>query len=134
MVEFALMLPLLALIILVIVDLGWVLRETQILENAAREGARYSAQPLNKIGSTLPNVTVAQIKQVVIDYCAQENITVAASDITINQSFQMPVAGYTMTGSEVIITYQRQFLLPGTGLLPSSQMTLVGRAVIRNLY
>ncbi len=134
MVEFALMLPLLALIVVVIVDLGWVLRETQILENAAREGARYSAIDINQVGAIHPNATIAQIKQVVINYCAQENITVAAGDITVDQNFQMPVGGFNVTGSEVTITYQRQFLLPGTGLLPSGQMTLVGRAVIRNLY
>jgi Flp pilus assembly protein TadG len=134
MVEFALILPLLALIILVIVDLGWILRETQILENAAREGARFSAQPLNQVGSTQPTATIARIQQVVINYCSQENLTVSATDITVNQSFQFPIGGYNATGSDVTITYQRQFLLPGTGFLPSGQMTLVGRAVIRNLY
>jgi len=134
MVEFALMLPLLALIILVIVDLGWVLRETQILENAAREGARFSAQPANKVDTTQPNASIARVQQFVINYCNQENLTVAASNITVNQNFQISVGGYNFPASEVTITYQRQFLLPGTGLLPSSQMTLVGRAVIRNLY
>lgn len=134
LVEFALILPLLVLIMLVIVDLGWVLRETQILENAAREGARFSAIDVNEVGPQHPAATIARVKQVVIDYCSQENLTVQATDISVNQAYPIPIGTRTETGSEVTITYQRQFLIPGIGLLPSGQMTLVGRAVIRNLY
>ncbi len=135
MVEFALVLPLLVLIILLIVDLSWCLRECQILENAAREGARYSAIDRNKVDPLRnPGASIANVKQVVIDYCSQENLTVQAANITVNQNYPMNVAGKVLTGSEVTVSYPRQFVIGGIGLLPSGQMTLVGRAVFKNLY
>ncbi len=133
MVEFALMLPLLVLILLVIVNLGWLLRECQIIENAAREGARFSAIDLNLVGPNNPGATIARIQQVVITYCAQENITVQASDIAVNQTYPIHVGTLTVYGSEVTVSYQRQFLIPGTGLIPGGQMRLVGQAIFRNL-
>jgi len=134
MVEFAIVLPLLVLIILLIVDLSWCLRECQILENAAREGARYSSIDRNQVAPKNPSASIANIQQVVISYCSQENITVQAANISVTQTFPLNVGGSVLHGSEVIVTYPRQFLIPGTGLLPSGQMTLVGRAVFRNQY
>ncbi len=135
MVEFALVLPLLVLIIILIVDLSWCLRETQILENAAREGAHYSALDRNRVDPVRnPGATINNIKQVVIAYCSQEHITVQASDITVTQTFPINVGGAVLYGSEVTISYPRQFVIGGVGLLPSGQMTLVGRAVFKNLY
>lgn len=132
MVEFAIMLPLLVLILLVIVDLGWVLREYQIVQNAAREGARFSIIDENQVARH-SSATIARIQQVVVNYCAQENITVQTSDITVDQRYPIHIGSLTVWGSEVTVTYDRQFLIPGTGLLPTGQITLVGRAVFRNL-
>lgn len=134
MVEFAIMLPLLVLIILLIVDLAWCLRECQILENAAREGAHYSSLDRNWVGPRNPNASIANIKQVVINYCSQENITVQAADINVTQAFPINVGGNVLHGSEVTVSYPRQFVIRGAGLLPSGQMTLVGRAVFLNQY
>jgi Flp pilus assembly protein TadG len=135
MVEFALMLPLLVLILLVIFDLGWILRERQILENAAREGAHFAALQTNRVDPNNPDpIIIAQIKQRVIDYCSQENITVQASSITVDSAAPIPVGTLTERGSQVTVTYQRQFLIPGIGLLPSGQMTLVGQAVFLNFW
>ena len=133
-VEFAIMLPLLVLILLMIVDLGWVLRESQILQNAAREGAHFSAMPANQINPGNPNASVTQIRQFVIDYCAQENITVQPGDITVDQNWPIQVGTNWLEGSLVTISYQRPFIIHGTGLLPTSQLTLVGQAVFVNFY
>src|SRR5262245_50928057 len=79
MVEFAMMLPLLTVILIGIFDFGLVLREHQILENAAREGAHYSALPANSISAaTDPTAKSNAIKQVVVNYLSQEGITVDA--------------------------------------------------------
>src|SRR5262245_11524913 len=86
-VEMAIVLPLLALIFLMIIDLGLIIREHQVLQNAAREGARFSAEPRNWIDPANPNASTTVIQQRVIDYCAEQNITVAAGDITINQTY-----------------------------------------------
>ena len=131
-VEMAAVLPLLVLIMVTIIDLGLVLREHQIIQNAAREGARFSALPLNQVGPMNPSASIAAIQQRVVDYLAEENITAPANSITVNQQFAINIADYTVYGSEVTITYQRALLVPA--FLPVEQVTLSGRSVFRNLY
>ena len=134
LVEFAIVLPLLALILLVIVDLGLVLREHQILQNAAREGARFSSLPANWVSPKNPNATTASIQQVVINYLAQENISVTADQITVNQQYPINVGTSTVYGSHVTVSYIRSLLLPAVPLLPAGQVTLTGESTFRNLY
>lgn len=137
LVEFALILPVLVLLFLGIVDLGLIIREHQVLQNAAREGARFSALPQNRIaGSQNPGATQTAIQQVVVNYAAQENITISAANITINQQYPIPIQanGLTPYGSDVNVTYTRSFLFPGGSVLPFSTVTLTGDSVFRNLY
>ena len=131
-VEMAAVLPLLVLISITISDLGLALREHQILQNAAREGARFSALPLNQVGPMNPSASMAAIRQRVTDYLARERITAPASSITVNQQFPISIAGSTVYGSEVTITYQRALLV--SGFFSVGQVTLTGRSVFRNLY
>ena len=131
-VELAAMLPLLVLIIITIIDMGLVLREHQILQNAAREGARFSALPLNQVGPVNPSASIAAIQQRVTNYLAEENVTAPANSITVNQQFPISIAGYTVYGSEVTITYERALLV--AGFFPPGKVTLTGRSVFRNLY
>jgi Flp pilus assembly protein TadG len=152
-VELALMLPLLAILLMGIIDLGLVTREHQVLQNAAREAARFSAQPKNKIDSTNPSATANVIRDRVINYLAQENITVSAVDctadeteakrwncgaITIRQqkTITTTVGGVTYTdyGSQVSVTYTRSLLIPGAPYLPFNSVSLTGNSVFRNLY
>ena len=154
-VELALMLPVIAIFVLGATDLGIIIREHQVLQNAAREGARFSAQPANKID---PNLTSAQriataqsIRDRVINYLAQENITVASTSctespanqwncgaITIRQQYPITsVAGGVTTtdfGSSVAVTYDRSFLFSGGSLFQFSSVSLNGNSVFHNLY
>ena len=152
--EVALLLPLLSILLLGTIDLGLVIREHQLLQNAAREGARFSALPKNKIDPvTNPPATPEAIRDRVINYLAQENITISAvactqpnppskvwtcGDITISQEHQISttVGGTTFTdfGSAVTVTYTRAFLIPGGPYLPFNNVTLTGTAVFPNLY
>ena len=134
LVELAIVLPLLALLLLAVIDLGIVIREHQILQNAAREGARFSSLPKNWISPINPGASEALIKQRVVDYLAQENITVNAADITIDQLYPIPVGGLTLRGSRITVTYNRPLLFAGAPLLPFAQVTLAGQSVFRNLY
>lgn len=134
LVELAMILPLLALVFLVVIDLGLILREHQILQNAAREGARFSSLQKNEIAPTNPTANENTIKQRVIEYLAQENISVIAGDITVDQEHPITVGVFTLTGSEITVTYNRSLLIPGAPLLPFSQLTLTGQSVFRNLY
>ena len=134
LVEFALVLPLLALVFLTIIDLGLVIHENQVLQNATREAARFSAIPSSWVDPRNPVASQATIKQRVIDYCQQEGIAVSAANVTVNQQYPIQVNGFTVFGSEVVVAYDRQFLVPGAPLLPFPQVRLSGRAVFRNLY
>lgn len=151
--ELALMLPVLAIFILGSTDLGLIVREHQLLQNAAREGARFSAQPANNIDPTNPTATPNSIRDKVINYLAQENITIAATNctadgtvlkqwncgaITIRQQFPIPtvVNGVNITdfGSSVAVTYNRSFLFSGGSLFQFNSVSLNGKAVFHNLY
>ena len=133
LVEFALVFPILALLFVMVIDLGLVLRDYQLLQDAAREGARFSALPKNWMDTQNPTATEQVIKQRVIDYLQQQRITVAAANITIDQVFPIPMGTITGFGSNVTVSYTRSFLIGGS-LLPVGQITLVGSAVYRNLY
>ncbi len=133
-VEFAMMLPLLVICILTITDLGLVIHEHQILQNAAREAARFSSLPRNQIGPLNPMASANAVRQRVMDYCAERNITVPPADITVSQQHPITVGALTVMGSEVTISYTRPFLIAGAAFLPVGDMVLSGRAVFRNLY
>ncbi|HEV8129771.1 MAG TPA: TadE family protein [Acidobacteriota bacterium] len=134
LVEFALVLPVLALLFVTVIDLGLVLRDYQVLQDAAREGARFSALPKNWMDPQNSAVTEQVIKQRVIDYLRQQKITVTAENITIDQLYPIPMGTITGFGSNVTVSYSRSLFVGGGSLLPVGQLTLVGRAVYRNLY
>jgi Flp pilus assembly protein TadG len=151
-VELALMLPLMAIFVLGASDIGIIVREHQMLQNAAREGARFSALPANQIG-TSPGATPEAIRDKVINYLAQEKITIASSActadgtvpkqwncgaITIRQQYPIPyvVDGTDLTdyGSSVALTYNRALLFSGGSLFQFNSISLNGNSIFHNLY
>jgi hypothetical protein len=150
-VELALMLPLLAIFVLGATDLGLIIREHQVLQNAAREGARFSAQPANNIDTSNPTATANAIRDRVINYLAQERITIASTnctangteakrwdcgDIIIRQQYQIPINPPTLIdyGSSIEVTYNRSFLFKGGSLFNFNSVNLKGNSVFHNLY
>ena len=123
LVEFAMVLPLLTFLLMGIFYFGLLLREHQILQNAAREGARFS------IDSKNPPVTAVQA--VVTDYLAQENITVSASQVTVNKAYPLNLGDVTVIATQITVSYQRSLPL-GTALF--GPVTLKAQAVFRNFY
>jgi TadE-like protein len=153
--ELALVLPFLVILFVTIVDLGLLIREHQILQNAAREGARFSSLPQNCIScrpvacadcpggcnangcKTQAEVQTA-IETHVINYMSEEGITISGGDIEIDQCFpiSVTVGGSTVTAfaSLVTITYNRALLVAGAPFLSIGDATLTGTAVFRDLY
>jgi Flp pilus assembly protein TadG len=134
LVEFAIIAPLVVLLLMGIADLGIVIHEHQLLQNAAREGARFaslpSSNPLN------PSASVATIKQRVVNYCANEKLVITTANVTVNQVVPITVTApggtETVTASQVSVSYtDTNILFPG---LPLSSVTLTGFSVFRNLY
>jgi len=160
--ELALTLPLLTILILGSIDMGVIVREHQLMQNAAREGARFSAQPANNFDTSVAGAgaTANAIRDRVVGYLAQENISVTVSacaadgtvpkkwncamtspsggSITIWQQSPIPtiVSGATITeyGSAVTVTYPRALLFPGGPVLGFNSVDLTGNSVFRNLY
>src|ERR1051326_5767028 len=90
MVEFAIMLPLLTLMLAGIIDFGLVVREHQLLQNAAREGARFSSLEQNEIataGDTTQQAAVrAAIVSRVVQYLQVETNTIPSGSVTVTVS------------------------------------------------
>jgi Flp pilus assembly protein TadG len=130
-VELAILLPLIVTIFVIIINLGLVLREHQVIQNAAREAARYASLPEQnpELGDRL-----SQIRQRAIDYCALENVTINATHITIDQFVPVDNGVTVETGTRVAIRYTRNVLIPAAGLLPSSEVGLAAQGTFRNLY
>jgi Flp pilus assembly protein TadG len=96
--ELAMVTPLLILILMPVLEGSRVIRTHQVLNNAAREGARLAVLPENR-GSTGDIVTQ------VINYANQNGVTLTAANITINQNAVIPNGGVSIPASIVTVTY-----------------------------
>ena len=134
LVELAMILPFLALTLVVIADLGLVLREHQVLGNAAREGARFSSLPKNWVAPQNPGASLAAIQQYVVDYCDRAGVQVAGAEVDVDQGVLIAVDGGTVSASRVTVTVDRNLLFPAAGLLGSPTVRLRGEAVFRNFH
>jgi len=102
--ELAISLPLLMFIVLALVDGGAMVRAHQIINNAAREGARLSAQPEN-IGAA------SAIQNAVVQYCANNGLTISTGDVTVNQTQTVTLPDSTvMTYSAVTVVHNYPIL------------------------
>jgi Flp pilus assembly protein TadG len=138
-VEFALILPFLTLLFVGAIDVGLVTMDHQILQNAAREGARYAAMDFNDLDDPGDGAAaLVRIQDRVVHYLADEGITVLATDVSVEQSSPDCVITYadgTSVGcSRVIVNYDKPLFLPGLNLLGLDPVPLEGRAVFRNLF
>lgn len=130
LVELALVTPLLLLLSLMVMEGGAMIRTHIVINNAAREGARFSSLEENA-----GNVT--GIQQVVVAYAAMNGVTVSSAEVSVVQNLAVPGPnGVWMTASEV--TVQHPYDLVYVPKLPGSQVdevtVLFGRAVFRNFY
>ncbi len=132
-VEMALTLPVLLLFLVVITDLGLMLRDHQVITNAAREGARFSALPKNYVSSTNPSASVNTIKQYVVDYCSEEGVTINTSDVAVDQTVTISVSGGVMGASRATVNLTRPTLFLGH-FGGSSTVSLRSSSTFANLY
>ncbi len=114
MVEFSLILPLLAVLLFGVVEFSLLLFNKQVITNASREGARAG------IVAQTPRLTLADIQQVVNDYTGSHLITfgIASAPVTIIDN-----SGGTAFGDDLTVTvsYQYDFLV-----LPNFVASLAG--------
>jgi len=129
-VEIALILPFLVLLLLGALDFGLLVHHHQVIQNAAREGARFSAQ--HQIGQH--GITETDIKNRVVGYCAEQNVTIAAADVTVSQNRDYLVGSTLIRASEITVAHSRSLMTPGMSALLGDPVTIRARGVFRNFY
>lgn len=112
LIEFALVLPILLLIVAAIAEFGLLLRSAEITVNAAREGARLAVLPGNEQND------YATVRARVDSYLASSYLSGTATTAVAEESIPV-AAGVTAGGVRVTVTYTYDclFLGPIAGLV-----------------
>jgi Flp pilus assembly protein TadG len=103
LVEFALVFPLLLLVVLGIVDFGFLFQRYEVLTNAAREGARVAV---------LPGYAAADVTVRVQQYLTAGGLTATATIAPIAPT-AVTVGGSCMTMAGVTVTYPHDYTFVG---------------------
>ncbi|MGH9413303.1 MAG: TadE/TadG family type IV pilus assembly protein [Terriglobales bacterium] len=130
LVEFAITLPFLAMLLLIVAQVAGAVSTQQVLSNAVREGARLAVVP-GAWGQT------AAVQDRVVAYAAANGITLAATAVTVNQNeLVSPVGGGCsdpaapcMKASRVSVSYEYPL-----SLLLGKTVQLGAAVEMRNFY
>lgn len=108
LVEFALMLPLLVVMVVGIMDFASAYTLKQKLNNAAREGARFAAEEsCLDCASISPALTTKAIENVIVQYLVQANINACGlSGNDTPTAYSITQATYTFTSADCGTTSQ----------------------------
>jgi Flp pilus assembly protein TadG len=96
LIEFSFTLPLLLLIVLGIIEFGFVFREYEVVTNAAREGARIAI---------LPSYGSDDVTARVEDYLDKAGLDVDSADVTPGTATPTPIGGVCVSLVPVTVTY-----------------------------
>jgi hypothetical protein len=126
LLELAVLLPLLLLLAMILMEGGAMIRTHIVINNAAREGARFAAQ--------INHMQQADVQQVVSSYAQMNGVTVAPGEVSFIAEDSLPGPnGLFMEASRVTIQHPYTFnYLPAWGIAATRQ--LYGRAEFRNLH
>lgn len=129
LVEFAITLPFIALLLLIVGQVASAVSVQQVLSNAVREGARLAVVP-GEYGQT------SDVQNRVVAYAAANGITLAASAVTVNQDERVSPGGGAcsatnpcLKASRVSVTYNYPL-----ALLLGTNMQLGAAVEMRNFY
>jgi Flp pilus assembly protein TadG len=152
--ELAVVLPLLAFLALVVSEGAGIIRAHQVVNNAAREGARISATT-SAISTTTVSTAVAdyacfnyvQLVGASPSACStatfKPSVTcrAAGSGVAVNQAFTITTAsGVSETASQITVTcsypltYLPALSFPSLGISVPNSIPLKATATFRNLY
>lgn len=126
--EAAIILPVALLLLFGTLELGRVMSLQQTLDNAAREGARWSAMPA-------PGTSILPASDVIVSrvqaYLAADGVDASQATINVNQEDDIVEGGLDTYFSAVDVTYKYSFATPLlSALIPN--LSLTGHAVMRN--
>jgi Flp pilus assembly protein TadG len=112
-VEFALLLPILLMILVGIMEFGLIMFTQEVLTNASREGARAG------IIQATPKPTTGAIQGVVVNYAQNARVALTPGDVAV-----VGAGGVFPNPLTVTVAYTYNFLVPGLfGLGPTVQLT-----------
>ena len=103
LVEFAFVFPTLLLVMLGIIDFGFLFQRYEVVTNAAREGARVAI---------LPGYQTADIQARVTQYLTAAGLT-GTTTTSVGAAQALPVGTQCITVKPVTVAYQHQFLFLG---------------------
>jgi Flp pilus assembly protein TadG len=107
LIEFALVFPLLLMVVLGIVDFGFLFQRMEVVTNAAREGARIAV---------LPGYATADVTARVTNYVQTGGVPTTGTNPVIsvtNVSIPTGVGGPNLTGKRVQVTYTHSYIFIG---------------------
>jgi Flp pilus assembly protein TadG len=115
LVEFAFVFPTLLLVMLGIIDFGFLFQRYEVVTNAAREGARVAI---------LPGYQTADVQARVNQYLTAGGLTGTAT-VTVGAAQPIAVGSQCITVRPVTVGYQHQFLFLGPilGLMGGGALT-----------
>jgi Flp pilus assembly protein TadG len=127
LIEFALVFPTLLLVMLGIIDFGFLFQRYEVVTNAAREGARVAV---------LPGYADADVQARVTQYMTAGGLT-ETSPATVGPVQTLTVGGQCITVRPVTVSYNHQFLFLGPiiGLMGGSgfsNKTLTATSAMRS--
>lgn len=131
LLETALTLPLVLLVAVSIFEFGRAYQTSQVLTNAAREGARFAV---------LPNSNPADVQARVIGYLRSGQLPNAdRASVSVNQNATMSIGATTATASIVSVNYPFSFMvlnpvanLVRRGSTMGAPLTMTASAQMRN--
>ncbi len=128
LIEFALVFPLLLMVVLGIVDFAFVFQRNEVLANAAREGARVA---------TLPGYDTTDIENRVIDYVQAGGLPTTGGNPTVAVvATTVPSGTSTWPATSVTVAYDHDYMFIGgiAGWFGGSfsGVTLQAEATMRN--
>jgi hypothetical protein len=104
LIEFALVLPLLLLVVLGIIDFGFLFQRYEVVTNAAREGARVAI---------LPNYSDADVVARVDQYLTAGGLTGPHDPPVVAHPAPVSVSGYCAGVTTVTVTYPHTYSFVG---------------------
>jgi Flp pilus assembly protein TadG len=105
LVEFALVLPILLLVLAGIIDMGFLFKDYEVLTNAAREGARMASLP-----GWAEDDVIARVDSYLTAGSFQGVATTTVEEVELVTD---PVSGRSITGVKVTVTSPHSYLILG---------------------
>ena len=136
LIEFALIFPLLLLVLVAMIDFGFLFQRYEVLTNATREGARIAILP----NYTTPDVNARVCAYLTTGGVPTTNCATGTGNplITVNPNVSVPVAtGTPVSATSVTLVYTHNFMFirPIIGLIGGSwnnAKAVTVTAVMRN--